>query len=168
MAEMIFDKENYDPEEFFRIAQNYLENSIDLPVLKAESVSKFDFDRLQVSVYFQDEVLNKICKNKKKFERDLKDIILYGFIGRCRSGKNGIVLLSPNPNSRDYVFGDIFHRFIKKKYSDFFKRIEFPYQKDDIEGIKVVTHRKNGERLYGLMNRTIEKVVLLGVESYER
>jgi hypothetical protein len=166
LYEQEFRKKDFNPEVFFQISRRFLEGNSVTPVLVADSCPKFEYDYKSVRVYFHKDVLKEILENKTKFQRDLYSVLTYGFIGPSRGGKNGLVLV--NSSRRDSNFVDVPQRFRDSRYSGFCESIGFNQNSDKIVGVKLVTHRKNGERIVGVLDRNDWRAVLYGIRRYSR
>ncbi len=160
VKEKCFYKESFDMEEFIRTAKLYLNRHEEIPFLVADSTAKQEHNRHQIKVYFFDKLLMHICRNKKKFQRDMESILTYGYIGSSRGKKNGLVRIP----ERGIEFQGVVESFMNQRYQCFCHEIGF--KTEPLESIKVVTHRKNGERIIGVLNKSDWRAVLYGIRSY--
>ena len=159
-----FDKESFNLDSFIKATARYLNSYDNIPLLVAESSPKFEHDKMRIEIYFFDKLLKTICEKKEKYSRDLRDLVIYGYIGQSRGGKNGLVLIP----ERDRNLSGIVEKFDSNRYSDFCKRIGIFGESKSLSPVKVVTHRKNGERMVGVFNRTTKEAVLYETRSYSK
>lgn len=160
----VFDKDSFSLDSFIEASSEYLETKNEIPVLLTESSPKFEFDRMKIEVYFYDKLLEEIIRNKNKYSRDLKDLVLYGYVGSSRGGKNGLVAVS----DRDKNLSGIVEKFNAQRYRDFCNRIGILEENIKLNPVKLVTHRKSGERIIGVFNKTRKETVLYEIRSYNK
>ena len=158
----IFQRDNYQFNEFIAAALNYLREHEQIPVLQSQSAAKFDHNRVVTLTYFFDELLEEITRNKLEYKRDLANILTYGFIGNSRGGRNGLVLIP----RRDTNLSDVLAKAKTGKYEQFASEIGLDL--NQALPVKVVTHRKNGKRLVGIINKEQRRVMLYDFRSYTR
>lgn len=158
----IFDKNSFSLDSFIEASNEYLETKNGIPVFLVESSPKFEYDRMRIKVYFYDKLLEEIIRNKNKYARDLRDLLLYGYVGSSRGGKNGLVAVS----QRDRNLSGIVRKFNAQRYRDFCDRIGI--LKEDVKPVKLVTHRKSGERIVGVFNRATKEAVLYEIRIYSK
>lgn len=162
MGKIEFTKDSFDMGSFLEASRRYLQDPENIPVLVAESCPKFGHNQGTVEVFFYDSLLRTICRGRTRYQRDLNDILTYGYIGNSRGGKNGLVVIPP----RDRNLQGVVERFCSPRYSEFCNLVEFPQNDPNNTGVKVVTHRKSGERIIGVFNRDKRSAVLYGTRRY--
>lgn len=156
-------KQSFSRKSFMRIGIEYLLKHQDLPVLIADSSAKFPHDKLRVKAYFHDDILRVMCKNMTKHERDIIALLTYGYIGNSRGGKNGLILIP----ERDQNLAGVVERFQERKYIGFCESINFNL-KNTLYPVKIVTHRKSGERLVGVLDKNSMEAVLYDIRTYQK
>lgn len=122
-----------------------------LVMLYADSAAKFPKDRFPIEVYFHPSLLNRIIRSGNKYAKDLSSILTYGFIGESRGGKNGVVVIP----QRDVNLQSVVDNYQRADYSEFGKLAGVPNNPREIIGVKVVSHRKSGERIVGILQRPV-------------
>ena len=162
----VFNKDSFSPDYFFRTAEKYLKdlNNSPTPVILAESSPKFKHDSMQVRIYLYDRLLDKLTRSKNEYAKDLNDLVLYGYIGKSRGGKNGLVAVP----RRDTNLRGIVERFDSQRYIDFCSRLRIFIGDPNLTPVKVVTHRKNGERIVGVFSREDQRAVLYDTRKYSK
>lgn len=164
MDEVVFDKSNLDPASFAAAAAAWLAGAGPAVVLSAPSAAKFEHDRIGVLVYLDDALLRHVCAHMTKFKRDLVAIVTYGYVGSSRGGKNGVVLIP----DRDSALQGMPERFCSGRYEALRRRLGLPEDPSQLVGVKVVTHRKSGERIVGVMDKMTGAVALIEVRWYNK
>jgi hypothetical protein len=161
-----FNKENFNLDDFLIASQRYLRDPerARIPVLDCDSAAKFDYDKRRISVFFYDDLLRLITMNMTKFRRDLNEILTYGYIGNSRGGKNGLVVIP----TRDRELRDVVERFSAQKYKEFCDKLGIQDDKAEYSPVKVVCHRKSGERIVGVLNKRQKKGILYDVRQYKK
>ena len=157
-----FDKDNFDIDKFIKTARSYLYEGTSIPSIIAISSPNFIHDHLTIKAFFYDSLLKSLIEKKSKYKKDLYNLIRYGYIGGSNGGKNGLVLISRNPSSGD--FKNVVERFNLEKYFSFCNKIGFKIE--DLKPVKIVTHRSNGERIVGVLNRENMVAVLYEARTY--
>ena len=157
-----FTKDSFSLDSFFDASSSYLETGDNVPVLVAESSPKFDHNKMEIEICFYDKLLERLIRNKSKYSRDLRDLVIYGYVGESKGGKNGLVVVS----ERDRNFKGIVRKFNSPKYSRFCSRIGILGKNSNLTPVKAVTHRKNGERIVGVFDRDMREAVLYEIRQY--
>lgn len=161
----VFDNNTLDIKLFLEASKEYLETGDNIPVLAASSSVKFSHDVSTVHIYFYDDLLKQIVKYIKKYSRDLRSLITYGYRGNSRGGKNGLV----NIPERDKNLQEIVENFQSScRYTEFCERIGILDGYKELFPVKVVTHRKSGERIVGVLDKSTWNSVLYDVKSYKK
>jgi len=146
------------------LGRAYLRDHRVAPVLTAPSAATFAHDQISIRVYFLDDLLKHICRHKTKYRRDLEAVVTYGYMGGSRGGKNGIIRVS----GRDTGLVGVAERLPTRRFVLALRRLGLSLDPQSLIEVKVVTHRKNGERIVGVMDRSTGTVVLLETRSYGR
>jgi len=146
------------------LGRAYLRDHRVAPVLTAPSAAKFAHDQISIRVYFVDGLLQHICRHKAKYRRHLEAIVTYGYMGGSRGGKNGIIRVS----GRDTGLVGVAERLITRRSAQAMRRMGLAMNPRNLVEVKVVTHRKNGERIVGVMDRLTGTVLLVETRAYGR
>lgn len=163
LEKQVFRKDKFDVNNFISISLDYLAGNPLVPVIEATSSPKFEYDKMTIEIYFYDKLLQKIIREKNKYSRDLKDLVLYGYVGQSRGGKNGLVAIS----TRDRNLSGIIEKFNAQRYRDFCRKLGV-LQNNFLIPVKVVTHRKSGERIVGVFSREPRESVLYEIRNYNK
>jgi len=115
----------------------------------------------RITVTFHKDIIRRLLANPRDYQRDINAIVTYGYLGRTRGGRNGITDIT----DRD---GALMTKFLTIMSSTFGREvlIEYNSKLEDIRGVKVVVHRKNGLRIFGFLNRDKNRIALLGESRY--
>ncbi len=127
-------------------AQDYLKGIAPLPVLHVHSSQAPDGLERAVTVAFSPGLLRDILKHPHEFKKDFT-ALNYGYVGSTNGGKNGIVPLRGQ---------DV--RLL---------RAVAPYLKEGMEPVKVVVHRKNGDRMVGVRDVNTNLITFVDRVSYK-
>ena len=164
LEKQIFRNSEFNLDNFISVSLDYLAGNPLIPVIEATSSLKFEYDQMTIEIYFYDKLLEKIVRNKNKYYKDIRDLVLYGYVGNSRGGKNGLVVVP----ERDRNFRGIVEKFNSPKYSNFCNKIDIFNDNNDLIPVKAVAHRKSGERMVGVFNRNTREAVLYDVRLYKK
>jgi len=138
--------------EFYAKSAKYVGNETeDVPVLKAGDVT----------VHFDEFLLEDICRYSSEFKKDFNSILTYGYIGHSNGGKNGIVdVRDKDINLLSKI--DSYVRSIRGQAT----LIGYGFNLKNLSSVKVVAHKPNGERVIGVKDS--DKVLLFDKVSYKK
>ena len=111
----------------------------------------------EITAFFDKSITNKMTQEKHKYWKDIDVLIKYGYRGCSLGGKNGITKITKRDKN-------IYNQFTKDLKNGLAKQIInkfFFYEPNDDEicGVKIVSHKRNGNRLVGVMDETKRKAV---------
>ncbi|MBN1544488.1 hypothetical protein JW898_03425 [Candidatus Woesearchaeota archaeon] len=157
-----FSASSLDYDAFLHAADAYVCGVGPEPVVEALSVPSSIHNSdggAPVSIHFEDGLLRMMVRAPSYFKKYMNSL-RYGYIGRSRGGRNGIVHV--DDSSQNHLVMRIASFMVTDKGLDLLVRraIEEP------EAVKVVAHRKNGDRVVGIRDRRSGDVFLYGIENY--
>jgi|GEM_PF-5153110 len=157
-----FRKSGFRMDEFVGAARDHLRGGHPLPVLKVNST----FPKGTVSeaeVWFDHPLLTGIAHEPQVFKRDMNSALTYGYIGRTRGGRNGIVdVTERDGNVAEHVSGFLGSRAGREFMG------KYGLNPSNLSGVKIVVHRKSGRRVVGVWDRASNRFIFFGEASYKR
>jgi len=152
---------------FLRMARKYLAGHGEAPSIETQSVADLTPGNRSLRVHFSDNILKRITLYERKFRRDITAIARYGFRGGSNGGVNGVVLISQDPGSADQNFGDLVSKATSERYAFAYRRAELD-PNANLTPVKVVCHRKSGERIVGVLDRKQGRALIFEHGSYTK
>lgn len=112
-------------------------------------------------VYIGEDLKKKLKKNHQNTKKFLKAIRTFGYVGQSVGKKNGIVKLK----AKDTNFAKGVNSFINSQYG--IQQIRQYGLRQPFEGVKIVAHCMNGERIIGVKDSQ-EYILLFGIKNYKK
>jgi hypothetical protein len=112
------------------------------------------------TVYFEGHLMKAIIRNPSHHKRFF-NALRYGYIGRTRGGRNGIV--SVNLDSDSHLTAKVLSFMDTDKGRELIGRRRI----SDPEPVKIVAHMMGGDRLVGFRDRTSGEVTLYDLLNYD-
>ena len=152
-------KENFDSvglDRFLEHIEGYAMYERAIPMAKTVNT----LNGKDIHFMFSDVLLNKFLENPSLMKKPYESALKYGFRGFSDGGRNGIFnikksdkgLLKPLPT------------LISKYNHEINENLEDNL--DSLKPVKIVCHTPSGERIIGLHDNTMEKILFLDFAKY--
>ena len=136
----------------------YLLRTRTLPFCVAPSL----FGGSMIKFTFSDHLLEYFKRNPQKLQKPFEVAVKYGFRGYSRGEQNGIFYLRNSDQDLIQQLNTLYanHRMITNSILDV-------DENTNLDEVKIVFHNTKGERIVGLLNKTKDLALFLGIAKYE-